>query len=204
MALVGALCDARKRCERARPVLREFFLQRRRWMRPRPARAGAQAVKWHRSNNVSGAESCFSRETDREDMQKEIEAEGEKEEDLYNKFMCYCDGQPPEPRSRGAGVAWRFLCSSPGSESVLFFASLSSYFVAEVTLTACPRRRRTPARRLRSLRASSRRRRRRRASWTRSSSSPLFGIARSGRVWMWRGWLGRSMRAARRRSCPFQ
>jgi len=27
-----------------------------------------------------------------QDMQKEIEAEGEKEEDLYNKFMCYCDG----------------------------------------------------------------------------------------------------------------
>merc|ERR1719453_2853085 len=27
-----------------------------------------------------------------QDMQKEIEAEGAKEEDLYNKFMCYCDG----------------------------------------------------------------------------------------------------------------
>jgi len=27
-----------------------------------------------------------------QDMQKEIEAQGEKEEDLYNKFMCYCDG----------------------------------------------------------------------------------------------------------------
>merc|ERR1719214_30711 len=27
-----------------------------------------------------------------QDMQKEIEAEGKKEEDLYNKFMCYCDG----------------------------------------------------------------------------------------------------------------
>merc|ERR1719337_417148 len=27
-----------------------------------------------------------------QDMQKEIEAEGEKEKDLYDKFMCYCDG----------------------------------------------------------------------------------------------------------------
>jgi len=27
-----------------------------------------------------------------QDMQKEIEAEGEKEKDLYEKFMCYCDG----------------------------------------------------------------------------------------------------------------
>ena len=25
-----------------------------------------------------------------QDMQKELEAEGKKEEDLYNKFMCYC------------------------------------------------------------------------------------------------------------------
>jgi hypothetical protein len=27
-----------------------------------------------------------------QDMQKELEAEGKKEEDLYNKFMCYCEG----------------------------------------------------------------------------------------------------------------
>merc|ERR1719274_298456 len=27
-----------------------------------------------------------------QDMQKEIEAEGKKEEALYDKFMCYCDG----------------------------------------------------------------------------------------------------------------
>merc|ERR1719199_1596139 len=27
-----------------------------------------------------------------QDMQKEIEAEGDKEKDLYDKFMCYCDG----------------------------------------------------------------------------------------------------------------
>merc|ERR1719327_329626 len=27
-----------------------------------------------------------------QDMQKEIEAEGEKEEEAFNKFMCYCDG----------------------------------------------------------------------------------------------------------------
>merc|ERR1719247_3964613 len=27
-----------------------------------------------------------------QDMQKEIEAEGEKEKGLYDKFMCYCDG----------------------------------------------------------------------------------------------------------------
>merc|ERR1719258_843774 len=27
-----------------------------------------------------------------QDMQKEIEAEGDKEQDLYDKFMCYCDG----------------------------------------------------------------------------------------------------------------
>merc|ERR1719482_918004 len=27
-----------------------------------------------------------------QDMQKELETEGEKEEELYNKFMCYCDG----------------------------------------------------------------------------------------------------------------
>merc|ERR1719482_95452 len=27
-----------------------------------------------------------------QDMQKELEVEGEKEEELYNKFMCYCDG----------------------------------------------------------------------------------------------------------------
>jgi len=27
-----------------------------------------------------------------QDMQKEIEAEGEKEKDLFDKFMCYCDG----------------------------------------------------------------------------------------------------------------
>ena len=25
-----------------------------------------------------------------QDMQKELEAEGKKEEELYNKFMCYC------------------------------------------------------------------------------------------------------------------
>merc|ERR1719482_2056180 len=27
-----------------------------------------------------------------QDMQKELQEEGEKEEELYNKFMCYCDG----------------------------------------------------------------------------------------------------------------
>merc|ERR1719345_312718 len=27
-----------------------------------------------------------------QDMQKEIEAEGKKEEALYDQFMCYCDG----------------------------------------------------------------------------------------------------------------
>merc|ERR1719392_269066 len=27
-----------------------------------------------------------------QDMQKEIEAEGKKEEDMFDKFMCYCDG----------------------------------------------------------------------------------------------------------------
>jgi len=27
-----------------------------------------------------------------QDMQKEIAAEGEKEKDLYEKFMCFCDG----------------------------------------------------------------------------------------------------------------
>merc|ERR1719451_171071 len=27
-----------------------------------------------------------------QDMQKEIEAEGEKEEEAFEKFMCYCDG----------------------------------------------------------------------------------------------------------------
>merc|ERR1719443_1373824 len=27
-----------------------------------------------------------------QDMQKELQVEAEKEEDLYNKFMCYCDG----------------------------------------------------------------------------------------------------------------
>merc|ERR1719155_375692 len=27
-----------------------------------------------------------------QDMQKEIEAEGEKEEEAFDKFMCYCDG----------------------------------------------------------------------------------------------------------------
>merc|ERR1719301_433619 len=27
-----------------------------------------------------------------QDMQKEIETEGEKEEEAFNKFMCYCDG----------------------------------------------------------------------------------------------------------------
>jgi hypothetical protein len=27
-----------------------------------------------------------------QDMQKELQAEGEKEQDLYDKFMCYCDG----------------------------------------------------------------------------------------------------------------
>merc|ERR1719181_2696536 len=27
-----------------------------------------------------------------QDMQKEIQAEGAKEQDLYDKFMCYCDG----------------------------------------------------------------------------------------------------------------
>jgi hypothetical protein len=27
-----------------------------------------------------------------QDMQKEIETEGEKEEKAYDKFMCYCDG----------------------------------------------------------------------------------------------------------------
>merc|ERR1719395_243059 len=26
-----------------------------------------------------------------QDMQKEIEAEGEKEKELYDKFMCFCD-----------------------------------------------------------------------------------------------------------------
>ena len=27
-----------------------------------------------------------------QNMQKEIEAEGEKEEEAFDKFMCYCDG----------------------------------------------------------------------------------------------------------------
>merc|ERR1719321_780033 len=27
-----------------------------------------------------------------QDMQAEVEAEGEKEKDLFEKFMCYCDG----------------------------------------------------------------------------------------------------------------
>merc|ERR1719421_2332522 len=27
-----------------------------------------------------------------QDMQKEIEAEGDKEQDMFDKFMCYCDG----------------------------------------------------------------------------------------------------------------
>merc|ERR1719298_327822 len=31
-----------------------------------------------------------------QDMQKELEAEGKKEEELYNKFMCYCDGNTDE------------------------------------------------------------------------------------------------------------
>jgi hypothetical protein len=31
-----------------------------------------------------------------QDMQKELEVEGKKEEDLYNKFMCYCEGNTDE------------------------------------------------------------------------------------------------------------
>merc|ERR1719482_2315199 len=31
-----------------------------------------------------------------QDMQKELDAEGKKEEELYNKFMCYCDGNTDE------------------------------------------------------------------------------------------------------------
>jgi septal ring factor EnvC (AmiA/AmiB activator) len=31
-----------------------------------------------------------------QDMQKELEAEGKKEEDLYDKFMCYCEGNTDE------------------------------------------------------------------------------------------------------------
>jgi hypothetical protein len=31
-----------------------------------------------------------------QDMQKEIEVEGEKEQDLFDKFMCYCDGNTGE------------------------------------------------------------------------------------------------------------
>jgi len=39
-----------------------------------------------------------------QDMQKEIEAEGEKEKDLFDKFMCYCDGNT-DGMSKAAGDA---------------------------------------------------------------------------------------------------
>merc|ERR1719262_1946712 len=39
-----------------------------------------------------------------QDMQKEIEAEGEKEEEAYDKFMCYCDGSTGD-MSKGAEEA---------------------------------------------------------------------------------------------------
>merc|ERR1719262_2208475 len=39
-----------------------------------------------------------------QDMQKEIETEGEKEEEAYDKFMCYCDGSSGD-LSKGAEEA---------------------------------------------------------------------------------------------------
>jgi septal ring factor EnvC (AmiA/AmiB activator) len=40
-----------------------------------------------------------------QDLQKEIEAEGEKEEDLYNKFQCYCKGNTDNLSTAGTEAA---------------------------------------------------------------------------------------------------
>jgi len=40
-----------------------------------------------------------------QDMQKEIEAEGEKEEGLYKKFMCYCKGNTDNLSKAGEEAA---------------------------------------------------------------------------------------------------
>merc|ERR1719238_404919 len=44
-----------------------------------------------------------------QDMQKEIEAEGEKEEDLFNKFMCYCDGNTDGMKKSAEEASQRIL-----------------------------------------------------------------------------------------------
>merc|ERR550514_1754666 len=42
-----------------------------------------------------------------QDMQKEIEAEGEKEKELYEKFMCYCDGNTDGMKEAAKDAAQR-------------------------------------------------------------------------------------------------
>merc|ERR1719486_539884 len=44
-----------------------------------------------------------------QDMQKEIEVEGEKEEDLFNKFMCYCDGNTDGMKKSAEEASQRIL-----------------------------------------------------------------------------------------------
>merc|ERR1719486_607126 len=44
-----------------------------------------------------------------QDMQKEIEVEGEKEEDLFNKFMCYCDGNTDGMKKSAVDASQRIL-----------------------------------------------------------------------------------------------
>jgi hypothetical protein len=44
-----------------------------------------------------------------QDMQKEIEVEGEKEEDLFDKFMCYCDGNTDGMKKAASDASQRIL-----------------------------------------------------------------------------------------------
>jgi len=44
-----------------------------------------------------------------QDMQKEIEAEGDKEQDLFDKFMCYCDGNTDGMKKSAEEASQRIL-----------------------------------------------------------------------------------------------
>jgi protein tyrosine phosphatase (PTP) superfamily phosphohydrolase (DUF442 family) len=44
-----------------------------------------------------------------QDMQKEIETEGDKEQDLFDKFMCYCDGNTDGMKKSAEEASQRIL-----------------------------------------------------------------------------------------------
>merc|ERR1719352_1823421 len=54
------------------------------------AALGAQAAVLRNTEAAAGANPIRKVVTLMQNMQKEIEAEGEKEKELFEKFMCYC------------------------------------------------------------------------------------------------------------------